>query len=70
VEILEIVLPGTANLDRLRRHSAERCRTYQSSTSVRFLQRESGQLYAESIRRLCGRMTYQIPWDMLTTHFR
>jgi hypothetical protein len=30
------VLAGTANLDRLRRHSAERSRTYQLSTSAAF----------------------------------
>jgi hypothetical protein len=42
VEVLEIVLAGTANLDGLRRHSAERCRTYQSSTTAPFLQRDSG----------------------------
>jgi len=27
VEVLEIVLAGTANLDCLRRHSAEKCQT-------------------------------------------
>src|SRR6266480_6097025 len=39
VEVLEIVLAGTANFDNLRRHSDEECRTYQSSTAVPFLQR-------------------------------
>ena len=39
MEVLEIVLAGTANLDNLRRHSDEGCRTYQSSTAVPFLQR-------------------------------
>ena len=35
-----IVLAGTANLDCLCRHSAERCRTFQSSTTAAFLQRD------------------------------
>ena len=39
VEVLQIVLAGTANFDNLRRHSDEECRTYQSSTAVPFLQR-------------------------------
>jgi hypothetical protein len=39
MEVLEIVLAGTANFDDLRRHSDEECRTYQSSTAVPFLQR-------------------------------
>jgi hypothetical protein len=39
MEVLEIVLPGTANFDDLRRHSNEECRTYQSSTAILFLQR-------------------------------
>jgi hypothetical protein len=39
VKVLEIVLAGTANLDCLCRHSGERCRTYQSSTTLPFLQR-------------------------------
>jgi hypothetical protein len=39
MEVLEIVLAGTANFDNLRRHSDEECRTYQSSTAVPFLQR-------------------------------
>jgi hypothetical protein len=40
VEVLEIVLAGTGNLDCLRRHSADRGRTYQSSTTAAFLQRD------------------------------
>src|SRR2546422_6773801 len=39
MEVLEIVLAGSANFDNLRRHSDEECRTYQSSTAVPFLQR-------------------------------
>src|SRR4029077_2354873 len=39
VQILQIMLAGTANFDNLRRHSDEECPTYQSSTAVPFLQR-------------------------------
>jgi hypothetical protein len=42
MEVLEIVLAGTANFDNLRRHSDEESRTYQSSTAVPFLQRNWG----------------------------
>src|SRR5262245_18539586 len=39
MEVLEIVLSGTANPDEFRRHSGQKCRTYQSSTPVLFLQK-------------------------------
>src|SRR5216117_3302919 len=39
IEVLQIVLTGTADFDNLRRHSDEKRRTYQSSTAVPFLQR-------------------------------
>ena len=41
MEILQIVLAGTTDADNLRRHFAEKSRTYQSSTATRFLQRKS-----------------------------
>jgi glycosyltransferase involved in cell wall biosynthesis len=44
MKVLEIVLAGTTNLDNLRRHSDEECRTYQSSTAIPFLQRNSAGL--------------------------
>ena len=37
VEILEIVLACSADLDTLRRHTDDKCRTCQSSTTVPFL---------------------------------
>src|SRR4030095_8124310 len=37
VKVFEIVLAGTANFDKLRRHSDQKRRTYQSSTAVSFL---------------------------------
>jgi glycosyltransferase involved in cell wall biosynthesis len=39
VKVLEIVLAGTANFDNFRRHSDQKRRTYQSSTTIVFLQR-------------------------------
>src|SRR4030095_9539659 len=39
VKVLEIVLAGTANFDNLRRHSDQKRRTYQSSITIVFLQR-------------------------------
>jgi len=41
VEVLQIVLARTTDLDNLRRHRDDKSRTYQSSTAARFLQRKS-----------------------------
>jgi len=41
VEILQIVLARTTDLDNFRRHLDEKCRTFKSSTAVCFLQRKS-----------------------------
>src|SRR5207244_4619797 len=38
VEVLQIVLACTTDLDNLRRHFDEKCRTYKSSTAPQFLQ--------------------------------
>jgi hypothetical protein len=41
VEILQIVLARTTDLNNLRRHQDDKSRTYQSSTALSFLQRKS-----------------------------